>query len=82
VALSNGPTPGGSVIGGAGTRTLSITGVVEADQASGPGYVCRVTGADGTFATNAATLVVNDPPWFRPIRSPRRLTRPTQSTSR
>ncbi len=51
--LSNGPTPGGSVVSGAQTNTLTISGLTAADAGE---YRCLVSNACGSLLSNAAQL--------------------------
>ncbi len=55
VAISNGTTPGGSVISGANSAALRIDGVSAADQGS---YDCVVSNSCGGIVTPAATYTV------------------------
>lgn len=55
-ALSDGATGAGSVISGAATEALTITGVALVD---GGQYDCVITGPCGSLTTSAATLTVN-----------------------
>ncbi len=51
--LANGPTPGGSVIAGATTNTLTISGLTAADAGA---YRCEVSNACGAALSNPAQL--------------------------
>ncbi|HOC73450.1 MAG TPA: immunoglobulin domain-containing protein, partial [Candidatus Hydrogenedentes bacterium] len=57
--LVDGTTPEGTVIAGASTETLTLTGVGDADEGV---YVCTLTGPDGDLDSNPATLTVNNVP--------------------
>jgi len=55
--LSDGPTPSGSVYGGAMTASLTLTGVQGGDSGN---YDCVVTNAHGSATSDAAALTINN----------------------
>ncbi|HOQ89412.1 MAG TPA: immunoglobulin domain-containing protein, partial [Candidatus Hydrogenedentes bacterium] len=57
--ISNGTLPHGTIVSGADTLTLTLTGARENDEGN---YVCELTGPDGTVLSTAAILTVNNPP--------------------
>ncbi|HQL95885.1 MAG TPA: immunoglobulin domain-containing protein, partial [Candidatus Hydrogenedentes bacterium] len=57
--VADGTTGEGTGIAGAQTRTLTLTGVHEGDEGV---YTCTITGPDGSFTSNPATLSVNNAP--------------------
>ncbi|HOV62189.1 MAG TPA: immunoglobulin domain-containing protein, partial [Candidatus Hydrogenedentes bacterium] len=59
VAISNGTLPHGTVVSGADTLSLTLSGVREQDESN---YVCELTGPDGITLSTAAILTVNNPP--------------------
>ncbi len=59
VPISNGTLPHGTVVSGADTLSLTLTGVREQDESN---YVCELTGPDGITLSTAAILTVNNPP--------------------
>jgi len=57
VAMSDGPTPQGSIIAGANASTLTITSAQAADAGS---YTCSFSNLCGSAVSSAATLTVNN----------------------
>src|ERR1041385_1221490 len=58
VPLTDGPTGSGSIIGGSGTATLSITNVSQADEGS---YQVTASNSNGSTDSSSASLSVIDP---------------------